>query len=113
MDRLDYPALRSCSMITAKLTQYYIYKDGPCGKYANYCLEKDGIHTNISVGVQTEPYVLGGLSEIFASVASLEYAYTKARNMRSLIQAVSLFMHAFSAALGQALVALSDDPLLV
>jgi len=49
-----------------------------------------------------------------ASVTSLEYAFTKAPvNMRSTIQAVALFMTAFSAALSQALVALAEDPLLV
>lgn len=132
-DRLVYPGLRrmgfnftplkritagffvaGCSMIVATVTQYYIYKLGPCGNQANYCLEEEGKHTNISVWVQTLTYVLGGISEIFASITSLEYAFTKApRNMRSLVQAVALFMNAISAAIGQALVGLSADPLLV
>ncbi|KAJ5660722.1 uncharacterized protein N7484_000094 [Penicillium longicatenatum] len=132
MDRLVYPGLRrmgihftplkritagffvaGCAMISATVTQHYIYQDGPCGKDANHCLEVEGKHTNISVWVQAVPYILGGISEIFASVTSLEYAFTKApHNMRSLVAAVSLFMNAFSSALGQALVALSDDPLL-
>ncbi|KAJ5609856.1 oligopeptide transporter [Penicillium herquei] len=109
MDQIEYPGLRrmgfrftplkritagfivaGCAMISATVTQYYIYKMNPCGKNANYCI-----------------------SEIFASVTSLEYAFTKApRNMRSLVQAVSLFMNAFSSAIGQALVGLSADPLL-
>ncbi|KAJ5112909.1 hypothetical protein N7456_001443 [Penicillium angulare] len=133
MDRIVYPGLRrmgfnftpvkritagffvaGLSMIAATVTQYYIYKKGPCGKNANFCLEVRGEHTDISVWVQTLTYVLGGISEIFASITSLEYAFTKApRNMRSLVQAVALFMNAFSSALGQALVGLSDDPLLV
>ena len=132
-DRIVYPGLRrlgfnftplkritagffmaGCSMIVATVTQYYIYKLGPCGNEANYCLEVEGKQTNISVWVQTLTYVLGGISEIFASVTSLEYAFTKApRNMRSLVQAVALFMNAISAAIGQALVGLSADPLLV
>lgn len=42
------------------------------------------------------------------------YAYTKApQNMKSTVQAIALFTSAVSSALGQALVALSDDPLLV
>ncbi|KAJ5809077.1 uncharacterized protein N7503_001295 [Penicillium pulvis] len=102
-----------CAMISATVTQHCIYNDGPYGKDVNHCLEVEGKHTNISVWVQTVPYVLGGISEIFASVTSLQYAFTKApHNMRSLVAAVSLFMTAFSSALGQALVALSDDPLL-
>lgn len=133
MDRLVYPGLRrmgfhftpvkritagffvaGCSMIAAAVTQYYIYKMGPCGKQANFCLEVKGKHTDISVWVQALVYVLGGISEIFASITSLEYAFTKApRNMRSLVQAVALFTNAISSAIGQALVGLAADPLLV
>ncbi|KAJ5587998.1 uncharacterized protein N7459_003763 [Penicillium hispanicum] len=132
MDRIVYPAIRrmgfnftplkritagffvaGCSMIAATVTQHYIYQKGPCGKNANYCLEAEGKHTDISVWVQALPYILGGISEIFASITSLEYAFTKApRNMRSLVQAVALFMNAISSAIGQALVGLSADPLL-
>ena len=69
---------------------------------------------NISVWVQLLPYGLIGFSEIMASVTSLEYAFTKApTNMRSTVQAIALFMSAISSALGQALVALAEDPLLV
>ncbi|KAI9369163.1 PTR2-domain-containing protein [Aspergillus egyptiacus] len=101
-----------CSMIVACVTQHYIYKKSECGKYANTCLE-DGKHSPISVWVQVLAYILGGISEILASVTSLEYAFTKApKNMRSLVQAVALFMNAFSSAIGQAFVGLSEDPLL-
>ncbi|EAW13600.1 putative MFS peptide transporter [Aspergillus clavatus NRRL 1] len=133
MDQLVYPGLRrlgfhftplkritagfyvaGASMICATVTQHYIYKLGPCGKEANFCLDQYNKHTDISVWVQALTYVLGGISEIFASVTSLEYAFTKApTNMRSLVQAVALFMNAFSSALGQALVGLAEDPLLV
>lgn len=42
------------------------------------------------------------------------YAYTKApQNMKSTVQAIALFTSAVSSALGQALVGLSEDPLLV
>ncbi|KAL4961876.1 putative MFS peptide transporter [Aspergillus stella-maris] len=131
-DRLLYPGLRriginftplkritagffvaGAGMIVATVTQHYIYKMNPCGKHANDCLE-ESIHTPISVWVQALTYILGGISEILASVTSLEYAFTKApKNMRSLVQAVSLFMNAFSSAIGQALVPLANDPLLV
>lgn len=47
-------------------------------------------------------------------MTSLEYAFSKApKNMRSLVQAVALFTNAFAAAIGEALVPLADDPLLV
>jgi proton-dependent oligopeptide transporter, POT family len=64
--------------------------------------------------VQTGPYVLIAISEIFASITGLEYAFTKGpKNMRSLVMAVFLFTSAISSALGEAFVSLSTDPLLV
>jgi POT family proton-dependent oligopeptide transporter len=54
------------------------------------------------------------MSEVLASITKLEYAYTKApQNMKSTIQAIALSTSAVSAALGQAFVSLSEDPLLV
>lgn len=131
-DRIVYPTIRKlniritplrritagfcmagCSMITACIIQLYIYRKGPCGDRANYCLDEYDKHSNISVWTQALIYILGGISEILASITSLEYAFTKApKNMRSLIQAVALFMNAFASAIGQAFVGLSKDPLL-
>ncbi|KAF2816028.1 MFS peptide transporter-like protein Ptr2 [Mytilinidion resinicola] len=103
--------LASLAMISATVIQYYIYKLGPCGKYMNTCEEGAA---PINVWVQTVPYVLIGFSEIFASITGLEYAFTKApTNMRSLVTSYWHFMSAFSNAIGQAFVSLSDDPLLV
>ncbi|PSN67687.1 peptide transporter PTR2-A [Corynespora cassiicola Philippines] len=68
----------------------------------------------INVWAVTGVYVLIAISEIFASVTTLEYAYTKApKNMRSLVQSVQLFTSAFSAALAQAFTPLTADPHLV
>ncbi len=137
MDQVVYPAIRktgwnftpikritcgfflaSMAMVSATVTQWYIYRKSPCpGNNANNCFLEDGEtpwHSNISVWVQLLPYGLIGFSEIMASVTSLEYAFTKAPiNMRSSVTAVSLFMNAVSSALAQALVALAEDPLLV
>jgi POT family proton-dependent oligopeptide transporter len=135
MDMLVYPGLRklgfqftpikritcgfflaSSAMISACVTQYYIYQMSPCGNQANSCEDADGnpLVANISVWVQLLPYGLIGFSEIMASVTSLEYAFTKApTNMRSTVQAIALFMNALSSALAQALVSLAEDPLLV
>lgn len=129
MDFLVYPALRnanirftplkrifagfmfaSAAMISACVIQVYIYKLGPCGKYASECDEP----APLNVWIQSLPYILIGISEIFASITSLEYAFSKApSNMRSLVMAVNLAMSAVSSALAQALVGLSADPLLV
>ncbi len=135
MDQVFYPGLRKAglnftpikriacgffvaalAMITACVVQHYIYAMSPCGYQASSCTDADGniLPAQISVWVQLLPYGLIGLSEILASVTSLEYAFTKAPvNMRSTIQAISLFMNAISSAFAQALVPLSADPLLV
>ncbi|QKD51601.2 POT family-domain-containing protein [Fusarium oxysporum Fo47] len=91
----------AAAMIWAAVVQHYIYQKSECA-------------VEINVWAQTGSYVLIALSEVFASITSLEYAFSKApKNMRSMVQAVALFMTAFSAALGQALVGLAADPLLV
>ncbi|KAH7918188.1 PTR2-domain-containing protein [Leucogyrophana mollusca] len=134
-DQIIYPAFARCglkftalkkiawgfytaaaSMIWAAVIQYYVYKTNPCGKYAATCVdsEKNPLVSPINVWAQTGSYVLIAFSEIFASITGLEYAFTKApRNMRSLVMSIFLFMTAFSAALGEAFVSLSTDPLLV
>ena len=59
-------------------------------------------------------YVLVAISEIFASVTGLEYAFTKApKNMRGFVTGVFWFSQAFSSAIGQAFVPLATDPYLV
>lgn len=108
--------LASLAMVSACVTQHYIYKMSPCGDNIN-ALAKSGrtdCNAPFTVWIQVFPYALIGLSEVMASITKLEYAYTKApKNMRSTIQAFALFTNAVSSALGQALTALSEDPLLV
>ncbi|KAF5631227.1 proton-dependent oligopeptide transporter POT family [Fusarium sp. NRRL 52700] len=111
----------AAAMVWAAVVQHYIYQKSECGMYASgkTWSEAEGEMVNcteapINVWAQTGSYVLIALSEVFASITSLEYAFSKApKNMRSMVQAVALFMTAFSAALGQALVGLAADPLLV
>lgn len=134
-DRIVYPALRKAgirftpikkitcgffagasAMVWAAVVQHYIYKRSPCGYSAATCSAEDGtpLVAPINVWAQTGSYVLIALSEVFASITGLEYAFTKApKNMRSLVMSIFLFMSAISSALGQAFVALAADPLLV
>ena len=105
----------AAAMVTAAVTQHYIYKLAPCGDYAGDadCIAENGA-APINVWVQVLPYVFIGLSEIFTNVTSYEYAFSKApANMRSLVMSVNLFMSAFASAIGQAFTSLSADPLLV
>ena len=135
LDFLIYPALRkrgikftpikrmttgfglaSAAMIAACVTQYYIYKLSPCGSNASGTLPNGDPcpAAPINVWVQTLPYVLVGVSELFTNVTSLEYAFTKApANMRSLVMSINLLQNAFSSAIAQALVSLAADPLLI
>ncbi|KAI9923601.1 hypothetical protein ASPWEDRAFT_51386 [Aspergillus wentii DTO 134E9] len=100
----------SLSMVSAAVTQHYIYKKSPCGDHPSSCSEP----APINVWVQTIPYVLIAFSEIFASITGYEYAYTKApKNMKSLVQSIYLFMNAISSAIQEALTSLSADPLLI
>jgi POT family proton-dependent oligopeptide transporter len=99
------------AMVWAAVVQAYIYKKSPCGNMAG---GSDCGPAPINVWAQTGSYILIAMSEIFASITGLEYAFSKApKNMRSLVMSFFLFMTAISSALGQALNPLSADPLLV
>jgi POT family proton-dependent oligopeptide transporter len=106
----------SMAMVWSAVIQAYIYKESPCGSMASGTLPNGDACPNVSISVWTQSgaYILIAISEIFASITSLEYAFTKApRNMRSLVVSFALFMSAISAAIGEAFVPLSTDPLLV
>lgn len=111
----------AAAMIWAAVIQAYIYKYSECGHNAAGTKPDpaggDPIQctpVNINVWAQTGSYVLIAISEILASITTLEYAFSKApKNMRSLVMAFNLFMSAIAAALGEAFVTLSEDPLLV
>lgn len=69
------------------------------------------IRQNIHIAAQTGAYMLIGISEIFASVTGLEYAYTKAPpNMKSFVQSMYLLTNAFGSAIGEALNPVLYDP---
>jgi len=97
----------ACAMFAAMATQIAIYHLSPCGYTASTCATP----APISVWWQAIPYILIGISEVFASVTGLEYAFTKApEDMRSLVTGVYLLQTAVAALLGQLLVPLSADP---
>jgi len=98
----------TASMIAASVTQYYIYQTSPCGYQAASCDEP----SPLNVWIQTPSYVLIALSEIFASITGLEYAYTKApASMKTVVTALFLLTNAFAAAIGEAFNPLVADPL--
>ncbi len=98
-------------MIWTAVVQYYIYQRSECGSYASGTLLNGErcANADISVWVQSGSYILTAIAEILASITSLEYSFSKApSNMRSMVQAIALFMNAISSAMGFALVSLSS-----
>ncbi|KAG8985355.1 hypothetical protein FRB94_010955 [Tulasnella sp. JGI-2019a] len=129
-DYIVYPALRragfnfspikrifagfltaALSMIWATVIQIYIYRTSECGHYAN---DPTCAPTSLNVWTQSGSYVLLALSEIFASISGLEFAFMMApKRMRSMVMAIFLFMSAIASAIGEAFNPLAADPLLV
>jgi len=105
----------SLAMVYAAVIQYYIYQAGPCYDHplCDAAMDADGkIHgNNIHIAAQTGAYMLIGISEIFASVTGLEYAYTKAPpSMKSFVQSMYLLTNAFGSAISEALNPVLYDP---
>lgn len=104
----------SLAMMYAAIVQHLIYSAGPCYEHP-LCpaSEVDGTAygNNIHIAIQTPAYVFIGISEIFASVSGLEYAYTKAPpSMKSFVQSMYLLTNAFGSALAEALTPAAFDP---
>lgn len=104
----------SLAMVYAAIVQHLIYSAGPCYEKPHCELSLvDGQYmgNNIHIAIQTPAYVFIGVSEIFASVSGLEYAYTKAPlSMKSFVQSMYLLTNAFGSAIGMALSPVAYDP---
>ncbi|KUI73365.1 Peptide transporter PTR2 [Cytospora mali] len=107
------------AMAYAAGVQKLIYKSGPCYEQVAACpaaLLPDGSYSpnNVHVAIQAPAYLLIGLSEIFASITGLEYAFTKApASMKSFIMSLFLLTTAFGSALSIALSPTAVDPKLL
>ena len=131
-DRFLYPGLRkigipfrpitritwgfifgALAMAYAAIVQYLIYSSPPCYNAPLTC-NASHLPNQIHVAVQTPAYLFIAISEIFASVTGLEYAYTKAPpSMKSFVMSIFLLQSAFGSALGIALAPIAKDPALV
>lgn len=103
------------AMAYAAIIQHLIYTSGPCYEQvlSTDCKASGGeaVPNDIHVAIQAPVYVFVSLSEIFASITGLEYAYTKApSNMKAFIMAIFLFTNAFGAVLGIAISPTAKDP---
>jgi POT family proton-dependent oligopeptide transporter len=97
--------LAALSMAYAAIVQYFIYSDAQfisSGK------------ANISVFWQVPCYLLLALSEIFASITPMEYAYTHSpKSMKSFVSALSLWPNCLSALISLAISPSAHDPNMV
>ncbi|KAF7722241.1 peptide transporter ptr2 [Apophysomyces ossiformis] len=125
MDRIVYPGLRRFGIpmrpimritlgflfaamamgytagIQAKIYGTAPYYDNPSGEKKNW----------ISAAYQIPSYVFIAISEIFASITGLEYAYKKApQSMKSIVMALFLLTSCFGSILGFAMVSLAVNP---
>ncbi|KAE8353103.1 POT family-domain-containing protein [Aspergillus coremiiformis] len=100
------------SMALAAGLQELIYETSPCQRNPT----ADGCHgatptRKISMLWQIPVYSLMGVSEIFAMLSGMEYAYTKApQSMRSIIMSFFLLTGAVGSSLGISLSPVSVDP---
>lgn len=124
VDGFFYPFLRKCkinfaaqqritcgfflggfAMVWAAVLQHYIYEDQQF---------IDTGKSSISVFLQIPCYVLIAFSEIFASITSMEYAYTHApKSMKSLVSALSLWPNCVAALISLAISPSAHDPNMV
>ncbi|KAK9235939.1 POT family-domain-containing protein [Lipomyces kononenkoae] len=101
------------AMAYAAIVQHLIYTTGPCYEYPLACDASNGgqIPNDVHVAIQTPAYFFIAMSEIFASVTGLEYAYTKApSSMKSFVMSMFLLMNAFGSAIGIAISPTAKDP---
>ncbi|KAK4520153.1 uncharacterized protein ATC70_008284 [Mucor velutinosus] len=96
--------LGAAAMVYASVVQHYIYID-------ELFISSGGKQSNVSVFLQIPCYVLIAFSEIFASITSMEYAYTHApKSMKSLVSALSLWPNCVAALLSLAISPTAHDP---
>jgi POT family proton-dependent oligopeptide transporter len=104
------------SMAYAAGIQKYVYSKGPCYDYPLECPASDNgaLPNHAHIALQTPAYFLIGISEIFASITGLEYAFTKAPpSMKSLVTAIFLLQTAFGSAIGIGVVRAANHPHMV
>ncbi|KAH7076144.1 POT family-domain-containing protein [Paraphoma chrysanthemicola] len=101
------------SMLYSTIVQYAIYNSPPCYDMPRSCSIMDA-HGRPNVWLQAPVYFLISTGEIFAYVTGLEYAYDHSpKDMKVIVQAISLIIGGLGSAVALALTAVAHDPNLV
>ncbi|RXW20960.1 hypothetical protein EST38_g4894 [Candolleomyces aberdarensis] len=102
------------AMVYASVLQSYIHKRSPCHDgEPSACMTEDDQQNpaDINVWVVAGPYILVGIAEIFASITSLEYAFTKApKRMKGVVMSFAQLQTAVASAINFALTAVNTEP---
>ncbi|KAF9138052.1 peptide transporter ptr2 [Mortierella sp. GBA39] len=130
-DKIIYPTLRrmgwelkpivrislgfffcALAMAWTAIVQHKIYITGP--NYECTLCDENQTPNNVSIAWQILSYFFIAISEIFASITGLEFAFTNApATMKSVVMAMFLFTNCVGALLGFAFLPLAKDPLLL
>ncbi|KAF9930624.1 peptide transporter ptr2 [Linnemannia zychae] len=100
------------AMAWTAIVQKKIYSTGP--NYECTLCDENQTPNNVSIAWQILSYFFIAISEIFASITGLEFAFTNApATMKSVVMAIFLFMNCLGALLGFAFLPMAKDPLLL
>ncbi|KAJ1962383.1 peptide transporter ptr2 [Dipsacomyces acuminosporus] len=99
------------AMAYAAIVQHLVYSRGP---YYDHAAEGKNGHNDISAAIQIPGYIFIAISELFANVTGLEYAYTKApESMKSIVMSLYLFTNCGGSILAFCFNPISHNPKLV
>ncbi|CAO2651366.1 Nn.00g039360.m01.CDS01 [Neocucurbitaria sp. VM-36] len=108
------------AMLYATLVQYAIYQSTPCYShpmdcsYGRHFSKREHKENRPNVWLQAPLYFLIAAGEIFAYVTGLEYAYDHSpKDMKVLVQAMSLLLGGVGSACAMALAEVARDPNLI
>lgn len=97
----------------AAIVQHLIYKTGPNYDYTEPCSNCQKFN-NITVAWQIPSYFFLAISEIFASITGIEYAFTQApASMKSIVMSLFHFTSAISNLLMFTLIPVTVNPKLL
>ncbi|KAK9685932.1 hypothetical protein K7432_015316 [Basidiobolus ranarum] len=120
MDIAIYPALRKIRLNPRPMTRIFLgFMLGALAMLASALVQneiyrrRDAGEELLNVWWQIPAYVFIAVSEIFASITSLEYSYTHAPDsLKGMVSALSLLPNAIAALIGILLSPVSQDPYL-